>query len=303
MNKLFKLQKNTTSIFKLIDDYKKENNQTLIKYIKKHPKSLYDVNNDGDSVYSYATLKNINCLIDIHESYLSLQSKKDVRKFFKEPCEVENLKTKNTAIFYTIEKNLLSQLDYLINIVKVNINHQNINGDTPLHIACKFGNRKIVDILLESNFIKLDVLNNELSSPLHIAAIRKYNKITELLLNKGASFKIIKRGKRKNYELDVYSHILSKQNEYPEIMKLFIKFKKIRKNKEKLNQLKKEYKYICESLENNIDTTLIKTFANTLGISSIKNLSKKNLCKKMAQRLVIYAQNPDIIAEIKDEIN
>lgn len=302
MDKLFKLQKKTRSIFKLIDDYKKENNQTLIKYIKKHPKSLYDVNNNGDNVYSYATLKNIDCLKDIHETYLNLRSKKKIKMRFKEPWEVEN-KTKNTAIFFAIEKNLISQLDYLINIVKLDINHQNINGDTPLHIACKFGNRKIVELLLESNSIKLDILNKELFTPLYIAAIRKYKKITELLLLKGASFKIIKTGKNKNFELDIYSDILSKEQEYPEITKLFIKFKKIRKNKEKLNKLKRELKYICESLENNIEYKLIKTFTDTLGISSIQNLSKKDLCKKIAQRLVIYSQNPDIIEEIKEEMN
>lgn len=302
MNSLINKFKSKNNIFALIDDYTLENNQKLIKYIKKNPASVYDMNNDGLYVYSYATLKGINCLKDVHESFIYIKKKLLFDglkiKIDTPPYELETFSNKNRPIHYAVEKNLVDQVEYLIKEIGVNINHQNSDGNTPLHIACKFGNRTLVELLLTDKKINLNILNNDLNVPLYIAAINKYAKITELLLSKGASFKIIKKGSKKNFEFDVYSDIKKKKDKYPNIMKLFNKYKKLRREESKFKYIKEEYKYVCDSLKNNMDSEAIEMLAEKLGIKSIDKYTKTELCKKMAERIVIYAQNPEIIEDI-----
>jgi len=289
------------NIFTLIDDYTSENNQTLIKYIKKFPFSLYETNSYGISVYSYATMKNIDCLKDIHETYLNMQKKINENETYKNvlPYEIEHKITKYTPIHYSVEQNLILQTQYLIDIVDININHQTSTGNTPLHIACSLSNKKMVFILLSSKNIKLNILNKESHTPLFIASVNRNVRIVDMLLSKGASFKTIKHGKKKKFEFDVYLHIKEKQKEYPQIMILFEKYKKLRREQQKFKHYKKEYKYVCETLNDNVIDNSIKILANNLGIKSHKNLSKKELCNKIAQRIVIYAQNPNIIQDME----
>lgn len=300
MKGLFKSNK---KIFKLIDDYTPENNQKLIKYIKKTPGSLYELNDNGMSVYSVATLKSFDCLYDVHETYLELK-KEAILSNLKEnieilPYEIDTLKTKYTPLHYAVEMNLFDQILYLIHDVKVNINVQNKDGNTSLHIACKFKNINVVSALLDIKNINLNILNNVFQTPLSIAAINRSKKITEMLLKKGAQFKVVKAGKTKKFEFDIYTEMKFKQNEYPEIFKIFEKFKKSRREESKFRNLKREYKYVCHTLKNNVIDESIKILANNLGIKTIKDISKKDLCKKLAERIVIYAQNPDIITDIE----
>jgi ankyrin repeat protein len=213
------------------------------------------------------------------------------------PYELKHEETSYRPIHYATEKKLIDELDYLVNTIKVNPNHQLNDGNTALHIACTIGNIKMVEILLNNKNINLDILNMNLKTPLFIAALNKYKKITEMLLNKGASFKIIKQGKTKKYEIDIYADINKKQEEYPEIIKLFNKYKISKKKLLKFKKLKKEYKYICDTLKNaDIDDSII-ILAENLGIKDIQNMKKNELCKKLGERIIIYAQNPDIIEE------
>lgn len=295
---------NSNRIFKLIDDYKPENNQTLIKYIKKNPLSLYNINEkNGMSVYSYASIKNIDCLYDIHETYLELkpdiflEALKNSFSIKKFPYEIENSITKNKPIHETVERNLFKQVDYLINVVNVNVNHINKEGNTPLHIACQMGNIKIIELLLDVKDINLNIINKELNAPLSIAAKRKYIRIVELLLRKGALFKIIKQGKTKKFEFDIYADIVKQKREYPQIIKLFNQYRKKRREAELFKRLKKEYKNICYTLKNDIIDESIEKFAKKLGIVNIKNMQKSELCKKLKERLIIYQQNPNLIKD------
>jgi ankyrin repeat protein len=281
------------NIFKLIDEYTKENNNKFIEFIKNDPLVVNSFNNNGISVYSYATLKNIDCLRDLHETYKKYAKVKNI----PEPYEFENKITNNRPIHHAVEKSLINQLEYLMNDIKVDVNAQNKDGDTPLHIACKFGNKKMVEALLDNKLIKLDILNKDSNTPLYIASIRKYKRIVEMLLDKGAKFKVIKKGKTMKFEFNIYNDILDKQNEYPEIVKIFKKHKKLRRHKEKVRFLTNEYKYVCSSLQNDVNNSSIKILANHLKIKLKPDLSKKELCKKMAEKIVIYAQNPELFDE------
>jgi predicted SprT family Zn-dependent metalloprotease len=114
-----------------------------------------------------------------------------------------------------------------------------------------------------------------------------------MLLNKGALFEV--KHEKSRFIYDTYSKIKQKEQEYPEIMKIFDKVKKQRRKKKSFKNIRDEYKYLCQTLNDNVIDDSIKILAKNLGLTSIKNLSKKELCKKLSERLVIYGQNPEVL--------
>lgn len=81
-----------------------------------------------------------------------------------------------------IEKILLDQPGININAVDI-VFYYYLNKDaTPLHISCKHGNIKSVDVLLQSKDIKINVLQNG-KTPKDIAHERGFNDIEVLIQN------------------------------------------------------------------------------------------------------------------------
>ena len=66
-----------------------------------------------------------------------------------------------------------------------NINIQENDGFTPLHMACQEGNIEIARILIQNN-ATVDALNKYTVTPLYYAIYYGYENITWLLLDNGA---------------------------------------------------------------------------------------------------------------------
>ena len=77
----------------------------------------------------------------------------------------------------------------LISLAKVEKEPQAFNGNTPLHMAAKFGKIDAVTELV-MNAVDLDRENNQGWTALHMAAWRSHNGIISLLITAGSSFDI-----------------------------------------------------------------------------------------------------------------
>ena len=66
-----------------------------------------------------------------------------------------------------------------------NLNYQNEDGNTALHLSCEEGNYKIIELLIK-NKCDLNKGNKANKTPLHISVIKGYYDITKMLINAGA---------------------------------------------------------------------------------------------------------------------
>jgi len=63
-----------------------------------------------------------------------------------------------------------------------NINTQNREGETPLHIASRHGNLDTVKVLVSRKECELNILDERGNTPLHLACYKKALSIVKLLL-------------------------------------------------------------------------------------------------------------------------
>ena len=75
---------------------------------------------------------------------------------------------RNTPLHHCIKYQCTEALNHLIGVPECHVNEQNLEGDTPLHIACSFENVAIVRSLL-SNGANMSQRNNAGNTPIHIA--------------------------------------------------------------------------------------------------------------------------------------
>jgi hypothetical protein len=278
------------NIFILIDKYTKDSKKTqnkLIKYIKKNPKSLFE-KHDEMPVYSYATLKGIDCLIDIHETFIGIH---DLIMFDGIlPYEMINKINGYRPIHYAASNNLKGQLEYLTEEIGVDINAKDKMGNTALHLACLLKNRGIVKILIDNRYIDIDALNKDLQTPLYISAIAQDTYISTLLLEKGAALKKTIKGKSRKFEIDIFSEVKSRK--LKKIIKLFDKYYKKQEKSIKFKKIRDLYKDICLTIKDYTNEELA-LMGIQLNVDTFKK-DKKEFCKKLAEQIIIYAQNPEI---------
>lgn len=102
------------------------------------------------------------------------------------------------------EKNI-GVVKFLLNQKEINVNLQNANGNTPLHIACTLQNFELVCILIDKG-ANLNLTNNFSKSPLLIACSNISGdigfQIIEFLLNKNANPHL------KDYKGNIFLHLL-----------------------------------------------------------------------------------------------
>jgi hypothetical protein len=286
------------SIFDKIDKFSQNyiNENELVQYIKEHPSQLWQVQNDM-SVYAYASLISPKCLQIIHEQYLEISSDTDTNSSLK-PWEVSG-SNGYRAIHYVAESNLSKQLLYLINIVGVDVNATNIDGDTALHIICYHNYTNIINILLYAGNPYIDIINKNYYTPLSICVKNRNLQLIYILLKLNPLLVYTKDDMTFNIMENV------KASKDKEMIHLFEKFerrkrvkrrniekkKRISVNKKRLVQ---QYHFYCDSLSDLGYKSIIhlarsiginysrSDYPETFTITDIKNM----LCQKISKNLL-----------------
>ncbi len=82
----------------------------------------------------------------------------------------------------------LYELVYYLIGKGIDVNLQNKNGDTALHLAIKMANKPIIKLLLDGK-AEVDIINNRNENPVEIASleIRKFFGLESLLIDRIAS--------------------------------------------------------------------------------------------------------------------
>jgi len=112
----------------------------------------------------------------------------------------------NTPLHFACEYNNIEIVKTLIDAGS-KLNLKNKDGNSPLHIVCMKNLEDVIEILIKSDGINLNSVNNNLHTPLDITCDSINGQLTLLLLNAGASIKDVKiyqkcykSGNRKIYE-------------------------------------------------------------------------------------------------------
>lgn len=128
----------------------------------------------------------------------------------------------------------------------IDLNHKDMSGYTPLHVAANVGNSSFINNMLDYN-VSVEVKNKYGQTPLHIAALADEADCFESLLKMGVNpHKKDIRGKTAFHYFENDKHIL-----------------KIRHVKDQKSELEKAEKR----------TKIIKKYSNTLGIKQQKEVS------------------------------
>ncbi len=174
----------------------------------------------------------------------------------------KNIETKkndfNPLIFKYIANDNITQLENLLKMGKnININQQDKDGDTPLHISIFLANAKIVKMLLENNADPL-IIDKWGQTPLHRICFsisdNKTNDIVDIFIQKD---------KLENLDLfniqDNYGNTVCHS-----ILKHIIKNKTILTDNHKniINKIKKLTNYKLKNIDNQTINDLINTIQN-----------------------------------------
>ena len=116
----------------------------------------------------------------LQQTINSLQQPGDYEPDILKAC----MEGKLSSVQYLIEKAKESKIKQ---IRKKNIKYDFYVGDTPIHIAAKYGYLPIVQYLIEKQEVDIEIQGNCYTHPLHYACLFGYLPIVEYLLSKGAN--------------------------------------------------------------------------------------------------------------------
>ncbi len=111
---------------------------------------------------------------------------KDQLDKFKKEVQHKQHNKEEEMLMLASEKNAFKIAKYLIEQQKANVNVQDEEGFTPLHLAAQNDHDKVVKLLLKQK-ANVDVQDKEGFTPLHLAAQNGHDSMVKLLLEKGAN--------------------------------------------------------------------------------------------------------------------
>lgn len=266
--------------------------QELQRYINQDPLSL-NIIFAGMSVYSYAASLSLLALETVHEAFLSVRSY--FKKIYKQyPYEIRDTNG-YTPLHNAVEFNLPEQAKFLIETVGITPDVQDTRGNTPLLLTCLYDRQRIFQILLfgTNPAPNLNTVNAKGETALMVCVKNDRVQMARDLLVKGAKWKYPFLYRRNRIERNVYSLVL--QVGSPAMKLVFDRFIRSRRNKEKsavkrlalrtrMNKLTREYQFVCRSLEDESNRTLVDTLASKLAID-VSGLSKRELCERLANKI------------------
>ena len=285
----------TPKIIELIDNLNASDADSvnqLQDYITQVPVSLNTIFADM-SVYSYAASISLFALESVHEAFLLVRSY--FKKLYKQyPFQIRDVNG-YTPLHNTVEFNLPQQTQYLIDTVGIRVNVQDTRGNTPLHLACLYNRERIFQILLfgTNPAPNLDIVNAKGETALMVCVKNDRVQMARDLLVKGAKWKYEFLYKYTQTKRNI--HLLALQTGTPAMKLVFERFIRFRKRKEKssvkknalrarMKKLKREYEFVCSSLEDESNRTLVNVLASKLKIDS-SSLSKRQLCERLANKI------------------
>lgn len=118
--------------------------------------------------------------------------RKNVSKIKKNKMDSKTINELSLSLFKAVKNNDSVFINNLIDL-GANINKTDYCGNTPLHIAAKSGNIKIVKILTNNKKCNIDKRNKNGETPLRMAMQCKHYNIVKILADKGASIKFFDR--------------------------------------------------------------------------------------------------------------
>lgn len=288
------------SIFDKLDKFSENNinENELVKYIKDYPSQLWQVQNDM-SVYAYASLLSPKCLQVIHEQYLDTDTDTNTQNISSlKPWEVSG-SNGYKAIHYVAELNLSKQLLYLINIVDVDINATNVDGDTALHIICYHNYTNIINILLYAGHPDINIINKDNHTPLSICVKKRHLELIRILLKMNPLFVYT----NDNMSFNIIENVKASKDK--EMIHLFEEFERNKRIKRRTNEKNKQlslnkkklvqqYHFYCDSLSD-LGYKSIIHLARSIGIDYSRSYYpetftitdiKNDLCQKISNNLV-----------------
>ena len=233
----------------------------IIKNKKKLSQCIQSIKIHNHTPLIISTDYNVDSLYKILSKNPSLINKKDNKS--------------ETLLSYSIKRNKIDNFNLILTSPNLDLNYQNKEGNSYLHIAILFEREEMIKTLIKKG-ININIQNNEGNTPLHIAYnVGNKNIIDELIKNN-----IDLRIKNK-YGLIGYEN----------------KKKKMKKNNcetNSFNKCKSNYKINIFEHKNKSNCEILKTYKKE--INSDKN-RKINLKMFKIQKSILYKKKGDNLTD------
>lgn len=273
-------------------------NVKLKNHILRNPKDLL-LSHAGMSVYGYAACMTLQCLKDVHESYLTVKDSLEGNK----PYEIIG-EGNRTALFDAVEYNLVHEVHYLVNDVGVNVNAIDKLDQTPLHFACNYSFMEIFNILMRSRRINVNVVDRFIKTPLYYAVKRKNVPMCKVLLRSGARINYHRDGKHVHLYTTYVMYYAGASQAANSLKRVFDQYmfhtgkrhqlaNKIARTKSDIRQRLEEYKHLCDIAQDSNNMAFVMELAQRLRVH-IGNKDKKQLCAAVSDKLNVLIAKPEM---------
>ncbi len=304
-NKKPKPNENTEQFKQQIQSIIKKISEEIYNYILNNPMSLIEIYSEFRP-FIYAMYCGKYTLMGLYNIFKSIPS--DIQKLYLIQPWDYTVNFSFNIFHLAILSNLKEQMRYLYRINPL-INATDINGNTPLHLACILKRTSIIDTMIYYKNGDVNLLNNFGESPLYICMKTNYTNGFKKLIEHGANLSYM-YGIRK---IDLEG-IIKYDNDLPlqhrkindEIKEIFFQKKLARKRKVKIStkllkesemnkRFLKEHSKLCSKIDEVIDMNLLYNLAKHIEISKPEKYNRENLCKKIATKMLIKSYSKKYI--------
>ncbi|WP_264735341.1 ankyrin repeat domain-containing protein [Wolbachia endosymbiont (group A) of Rhinocyllus conicus] len=174
----------------------------VVKYLVERGANINALTADGRAPLELAVQKNCVDIIeflkkaqlDLDKGLLTAVQDGNLNKVKSLANQNANVNTRGiqdrTPLHFAASSDKFDIVKFLFD-KNANIKAKDVYGNTPLHVAAQYGSElEIVEFLLDKNASDINDVNNNGSTPLHVAIQGNKPSTVKLLLNRGASIKV-----------------------------------------------------------------------------------------------------------------